>query len=171
MYCKIAGSKSLLKIFAEDKKKWIVQAYGRNISPTKVQSDFFQHYQIPKGRIRVQYKLTQFLRVNQRFEKTSSVSPTAPRQRSKKIVEEVSNLLEEDSNLTIRKATPQLSLSNMTLWRILRYDIKAKFYHPTTVQPLTAFHIQQRLEFSNWFLAQEEGFEQRLVWTDETLFV
>ena len=59
----------------------------------------------------------------------------------------------------------------MTLKRILRYDIKAKFYHPTTVQPLTAFHIQQRLEFNNWFLAQEEGFEQRVMWTDEKFFV
>ena len=84
--------------------------------------------------------------------------------RTTEIVEEVSNLLGEDSILTIRKADSQLSLSTKTLWT-------AKFYHPTTVQPLTAFHIQQRLEFSCWFLAQEEGFEQGVVWTDENFFV
>ena len=106
--------------------------------------------------------MTQFLRDYQHFKKTSSVSAKQHQgkeaKRTAEIVEEVSNLLEEDSNLTIRKAAAQLSLSTMTLWRILRYDIKAKFYHPTTGQPLTAFHIQQRLEFSNWFLVQEEGF-------------
>ena len=99
MYCKVDGSNSLLKRLTEDQKKWIVRAYDKNISPTKVRGEFFQHYQILKGMIRAKYKLTQFLRVNQRFEKTSSVSAKAPRQRNKTrrrsdIVEEVSNLLE-----------------------------------------------------------------------------
>ena len=98
-------SNSFLKMLTEDEKKWIVRAYGRNISPTKVWSEFFHHYQIPKGRIRAQYKLTQFLRNNQRFGKASSVSVTAPRQRSKtkRTAEIVEKMSPEDSNLTISK--------------------------------------------------------------------
>ena len=40
-----------------------------------------------------------------------------------------------------------------------------------TVNMLTEKNKEDRMAFSNWFLAQERGFEQRVVWSDEKWFL
>ena len=56
-------------------------------------------------------------------------------------------------------------------WKILRWDMKAKFCRVTLVQKLSDDHKQQRRNFCEWLLAQDEDFVRRVIWTDENLFV
>ena len=49
--------------------------------------------------------------------------------------------------------------------------LKAKFYRPSTVQPLTQDHMNQRKVFCNWLLDKPEDFVQKIIWTDEKIFV
>ena len=56
------------KTFTAAEKKFIVKAFGRNPSPTKVRHDFLKQYGIVKGQPMAKYKLHQFIRVNQEFE-------------------------------------------------------------------------------------------------------
>ena len=62
-----------LKMFTEDQKKFIVKAFGRNSSPSKVKQEFFREYKIERGRPTVKYWLYQFSRVNKELEKRGSV--------------------------------------------------------------------------------------------------
>ena len=50
-------------MFTEDQKKFIVKAFGRNPSPTKVKQEFLREYKIEKGRPTAKYELYQFSRV------------------------------------------------------------------------------------------------------------
>ena len=45
---------SSLKMFTNDQKKFIVKAFGRNPSPTKVRRDFPLHFKI-EGRAKLKY--------------------------------------------------------------------------------------------------------------------
>ena len=49
--------------------------------------------------------------------------------------------------------------------------MKAKFYRVNPVQKLSDDHKQQRRHFCEWLLTQDEDFVQRVIWTDEKLFV
>ena len=59
--------------FNEEMKKFIVKAFGKNNSPTKVRLEFLHHYEIKNGRKRSEFKLYDFIRVNKQFEKSGSV--------------------------------------------------------------------------------------------------
>ena len=60
-------------MFTEDQKKFIVTAFGRNPSPTKVKQEFLREYKIDKSRTAVIYKFYQFSRANKEFKKRGSV--------------------------------------------------------------------------------------------------
>ena len=80
-------------------------------------------------------------------------------------------MLNDKQQFSVRNTAPQLTLSPTTVWRILRYDTKAKFYRPSTVQLLTEDHKEQRKIFCNWLLQQPDDFVQQVIWTDEKIFV
>ena len=167
------NTNSSLKMFTIDQKKFIVRAFGRNRSPTKVRREFLLHFKI-KGRAKLTYTRRDFINVNEKFEKCGSVTPQRLRPKTKRTaasMEQVENVFAEDTSLSLRKAAPNVGVSMCTLWRILRWDIKAKFYRITPVQKLTDDHKQQRRHFCEWLLAQDEDFVQRVIWTDEKLFV
>ena len=86
-------------------------------------------------------------------------------------VDKINKMLDEKKPLSISKLAPKLSLSPTTVWKILRYDLKAKFYRPSTVQPLTEAHMEQKKIFCTWFLEQPAGLVQNVIWTDEKIFV
>ena len=73
--------------------------------------------------------------------------------------------------MSIRKTAPLLGLRPTSLWKVLQYDINAKFYRPTSVQPLTPAHMEQRRIFCQWILEQPEEFVQSVIWTDKKFFV
>ena len=56
------------------------------------------------------------------------------------------------------------------MWRLVRHDLKKRFYHQTSVQPLTDAHKAQRSKFCQWILEQPSELVERIVWTDEKFF-
>jgi hypothetical protein len=162
-------------MFSLEEKTFIVRAFSKNPSPTKVRRDFLRHYNVQKGRKQAHYKLKQFIRVNEEFEKSGSVVKKPKNRpctkRTAENLNELMNMMAEGDQLSLRQAAPNLSVSATTAWRMLRYDAKAKFYRITSVQPLTEAHKEQRRQFCEWLLEQEEDFVQRVIWTDEKFFV
>lgn len=162
-------------MFSIEEKIFIVRAFGKNSSPTKVRRDFLRHYNVQKGRKQTHYKLEQFIRVKEEFEKSGSVVKKAKNRpctkRTAENLNELKNMMDEGSLVSLRQAAPNLSVSVATAWRMLKYDAKAKFYRTTSVQPLTEAHKEQRRQFCEWLLEQEEDFVQMVIWTDEKFFV
>ena len=58
-----------------------------------------------------------------------------------------------------------------TIWRILKKHLKWKPYRLVKVNRLTERNKEDRLHFCRWFLNQEEGFEQKVIWSDEKWFL
>ena len=56
------------------------------------------------------------------------------------------------------------SLQVSTIWKILRKGLKLKVYQPLKV------NSTDHLEFEMWFLQQPEGFELKVIWSDEKWF-
>ena len=87
-------------MLTEDQKKFIVRAFGRNTSPTKVRQEFLKHFNIKKGRPTARYKLYQFTRLNQHFETYGSIADKSPKKvktkRTNEKIEEVENFLAEN---------------------------------------------------------------------------
>ena len=138
-------------MFTEDQKKFIVKAFGRNPTPTKVKQEFLREYKNETGCPAIKYKLYQFSRVNKEFEKWGSVvckqmvAKKTRRAESKK--EEVERLFAEDPFLSLRQAAPNVSVCMSTLHKILKYDMKHKFHRITSVQRLQETHKEQRCQF------------------------
>ena len=161
--------------FNEEQRKFIVKSFARNNSATLVRRDYLLQYKISDGKERSKYAINDFIRVNNHFDRTGTVH-SGPWQRpkpkrSQENVEKINEMLQQTEQLSVRKIAPQLQLSPTTVWRILRYDSKAKFYRPSTVQPLTQDHMNQRKVFCNWLLDKPEDFVQKIIWTDEKIFV
>ena len=57
------------------------------------------------------------------------------------------------------------------LYKILKYVMKHKFYRVTSVKRLQETHKEQRRQFCQWLLDQDEDLVQRVIWTDEKIFV
>ena len=160
--------------FSVEQKKFIVKSFARNNSATQVRREFLLANQI-HGRKRDHYLLKDFSRVNDHFEKDGSILKTpVKRQKTKRThenLQKIQEMLEEKVQFSVRNVAPKLSLSTSTVWRLLRYDSKAKFYRPSTVQPLTEDHMEQRRKFCSWLLQQPADFTKNVVWTDEKIFV
>ena len=87
-------------------------------------------------------------------------------------MEEVERHFAEHPSLSLRQAVPNVSVSMSTLHKILKYDMKYKFYCITSVQRLQDTHKeQQRRQFCRWLPDQDEDRVQKVIWTDEKIFV
>ena len=85
-------------------------------------------------------------------------------------IKRVDDYFTADTKSSIRTASFDLGLPFGTIWSILRRELKWKAYRPTRVNRLTPKNKQDRLTFSHWLLAQPEGFEQKVIWSDEKWF-
>ena len=180
-------------MFSKEQKIFIVQAFGRHSSPTKVRQEFLKHYAIKKGRPTSMYRLNQFINVRQHFLQSGSITPTPTKRgktkRTDAGIEEVRSLVSENRVASLRKIAPHSSSSKTTIWKILRYDLKFKFYQITSVQPLkdtlsytvSKIHCQrytvrytvdkqQRRQSCEWLLSQSEEIVQKIIWMDEKFF-
>ena len=72
---------------------------------------------------------------------------------------------------SIRTASDDLNLSFHTIWFILRKCLHWRAYRPHKVNRLTERNKEDRLTFAHWLLAQPEGFEQKICFSDEKWFV
>ena len=137
--------------FNEEEKKFIIRSFARNSSAEHVRREFFKAFKIQRGRKRSHYQGKDFVRVNEHFEKNGPINKTPikrpKRKRSDENVGKIKEMLEENKSLSIRQWSPQVSLSATTVWRILRFDLSAKFYRPSTIQALSESHVEQRKNF------------------------
>ena len=92
--------------------------------------------------------------------------------RSLEKFKEVRTTVYENSLRSIIKSKPLFDVSQTTLYRILKDDLKYRFYHVKSAQPLTNAHKKQRTEFCRWLLEQRnsERFVKNVIWTDEKYF-
>ena len=131
--------------FNEEMKKFTVKAVKRNNSPTIVRIEFLHHYEIENGRKYSEFKLYDFIRVNQQFEKSGSLLKTLQkRSRAKRSAENLEKLQEGltgEESFSVRKAVLKISITPTTVWKMLRCDCKAKFCRQSAVQPLTEAHM------------------------------
>ena len=141
--------------FAAEQKKFIVKSFARNTFATQVRREFLLANEI-QGRKRDQYHLKDFSRVNDQFEKNGSILKTPVKhtksKRTNENLQKIQDVLKKKVQFSVRNVAPKLSLSTSTVWRLLRYDSKAKFYRPSTVQPLTEADMDQRRKFCSWLL-------------------
>ena len=161
--------------FNEEEKKFIIRSFARNISAEHVRREFFKAFKILGGRKKSHYKRIDFARINEHFEKNGSIKRSpykrANMKRTNENVGKINEMLEENTSLSLRQWSPQVSLSATTVWRILRFDLSTKFYRPSTVQSLSESHVEQRKIFCTWLLQQPASFVQKVIWTDEKIFV
>ena len=59
----------------------------------------------------------------------------------------------------------------MTVWRILRHSLNFFPYKINLTTELTDKHKQIRLEYSTWLLSMPQNFPDRVIWSDEKLFL
>ena len=149
-----------MRNFNEEQRKFIVRIFAIQSSATQIRREFLHHYGIKGGRKRSQFTAKDFESVNHHFDITGSVHETLPPPQKKRLrtkrtrenAEKLKVMLNDKQQFSVRTIAPQLTLSHTTVRRILRYDTKTKFYRPSTVQPLTEDHKEQRRIFCNWLL-------------------
>ena len=78
--------------------------------------------------------------------------------------------MESKPRISIREISAELEISQTSVWRLLRINLKMYPYKPKNVQPLTARHKTDRVSFSQWITQQPEGFTDKVIWSDEKLW-
>ena len=90
--------------------------------------------------------------------------------RTEAVIQKVKSFFQETPSCSLRKASQQISPTTTTLWRIVRHDLRFRFYNYTSVQPLTNAHKAQKKHFCQWILQQPSNIVDRIIWTDENFF-
>lgn len=75
-----------------------------------------------------------------------------PSKRTHEVVEEATQIMENDPQTSLRQLSQQINLSMGTCHRLLRKDANLYPYRFTSVQELLPLDIPQRLNFCQWFL-------------------
>jgi hypothetical protein len=91
-------------------------------------------------------------------------------ERVKEIVGEAS---EEQRPSSSYRIAAQVGVSQSTVWRILRKDLKLKPYHIKLVHKLNEDDFDRRVEFSEILLdrhSSDDSILDRIIWTDEATF-
>ena len=73
-------------------------------------------------------------------------------------MEQMEKIYAEDPSLSLPKTAPIVGASGCTLWKILRWDMKAKFTELPRCKKITDDYKRQRRHFCEWFLSQYEDF-------------
>ena len=160
-------------MFSIEQKKFIVKAFARYQSAATVRREFIWHYKI-KGRATKKFKLVLFARIRDQFDNDGTVlRKSTPRKKTKRTDQAkdlVKACLEETSTSSLRRVAQETSIKYTTLRKIVKEDLNLKFYHYSSVQPLSETHKSQRIQFCNWLLEQPDNFVQQVIWTDEKTF-
>ena len=65
----------------------------------------------------------------------------------------------------------KLDLTYSAVWRILRNTLNFFPYKINLTTELTEQHKQTRVQYSNWLLLKSETFPDRVIWTDEKVYL
>ena len=160
-------------MFSLLENKWITLQYAKTPSPSTVRREFIHDFKIG-GRAAKSYQLIQLTRVLDHFNETGSIHKKkqmkTKQKRTEAVIQEVKSFFEETPSCSLRKASQQISPTKTTLWRIVRHDLRFRFYHYTSVQPLTDAHKAQRRQYCQWIMQQPSNIVDRIIWTDEKFF-
>ena len=82
----------------------------------------------------------------------------------------VRELIDNNPSISIRNLLVLLDMSILTVWRILRKELKMFPYKPKNIQHLTQVHKDGRIAFCRWISAQSQEFAAPVLWSDEKLW-
>ena len=161
------------KSFLNLRKKWIILQFAKIPSPSTVRRECILHCKI-SGKGAKSYQLIQFTRVIDHFSETSSETQEKTSEYNSKKNRSSDSGGEEflwrNSQLLTQKSFSADFTHQTTLWKIVRHGLWFRFYHYTSVQPLTDAHKAQRRQFCQWILQQPSSIVDRIIWTDEKFF-
>ena len=161
--------------FSKAQEVWIVQR-SAFLTPSQLRRAFITEFLGAENHKKAPKRYA-FSRLVQRFSETGGVTGrsktdedrrTAVTEENIKIVEDY---FTENEKKSIREASDDLGLTFSTIWTILRKSLKWKAYKPLKVNRLTENNKSDRVAFAHWLLSQPEGFEQKVIWSDEKWFV
>ena len=159
--------------FLRMKTKRIVLEFAKTPLAASVRRVFIAIFKI-KVKATVRYWHVLFTRIRDHFEKFSSVHVTKWKEMKTKMteatVDEVKKFLQENPTCSLRKAVQTILPTKTTMWRVVSYHLKLRFYHCTSVQLLTDAHKAQRRKFCQWVREQPSEFVEKVVGTDEKFF-
>ena len=158
--------------FKKERETWIVRNAGSKPIET-LRREYITHFKITnKHKVP---RADKFKRIVDRFDQTGGVTLLCREPiflgRTKENIDKVEAFFEEDQQRSIRQATRELNLAFGTIWNILRKDLHWKPYRFKRVQKLSPKNKESRVTFCNWVLAKEEGWERRIIFSDEKFFV
>ena len=158
--------------FQKNEEVWIIRNAGKK-SLTQVRRDFIVHFgktdrkKVPNRRA--------FARLVKRFDTTGGVTASSkeptPWVRTPENIKKVADYFEEDYRRSIRQGMRALDLPFKTIWTILRKDLRWKPFRFKRVQKLSPANKEARVDFATWVLAREEGWERKVIFSDEKFFV
>jgi len=143
------------------------KADGSSAAARRMYSEKFPRRPLPNERV--------FVSTFSRLRQTGSVlKPTGGRTSglSRRVEEEVLNLVEENPTTSVRKLSRLTPPSKSTIHRIIKKH-QLHPYHYTPVQALHDGDFQRRLDFCEEIMekdAQDEHFLKRILWSDESTF-
>ena len=158
--------------FNPDEEIWIIQHSGSR-TPTELRRDFIVHFKIT-NKHKVPGRIA-FDRLVKRFQRTGCVIGQnlgrSPFVCTPENIDAVQNFFEANPTTSIKTAARELDLSVGTTWFIIRKSLKWKPYRYKRVNRLTPQNEENRLAFCNWILSKEIGFERKIIFSDEKIFV
>lgn len=157
--------------FSNEQASWVVLKFGELKSVLEVRRAFRREFFPNEPRYVPQLKT--FRRLIQRFQGTGAtrpITPPGPPEVSEEEVRRVRSFFEDDPDAHVRQAAVSLGISFGKVWRILRKKLKWRPYRLHFGTVLSPSNRESRLAACTFWLQQEEGWFDRIIWTDEKWF-
>ena len=158
--------------YSKEERTRILQTYIRRMSITEVQRDYRIHFET-----RISPSKNTIKSLYRKFAYTGNVNnkPRSGRKRSirtEDVIEKVALSVTDNLNTSTRKRASQLTISQSTICRILKKDLKLKPYKIQLTQQLLPNDHHQRLEYSESFLrlCEDVTFFENIIFSDEAHF-
>ena len=158
--------------YSKEERTRILQTYIRTMSITEAQRDYRIHFQT-----RISPSKNTIKSLYQKFADIGNVNdkPGSGRKRSirtEDVIERVAVSITDNPKTSTRKRASQLNISQTTLCRILKKDLKLKPYKIQLTQQLLPNDPHQRLEYSESFLSlcEDAIFIENVIFSDEAHF-
>ena len=158
--------------YSKEKRTRILQTYIRTMSITEAQRDYRIHFET-----RISPSKNTIKSLYRKFADTGNVNdkPRSGRKRSirtEDVIERVAVSITDNPKTSTRKRASQLTISQSTLCRILKKDLKLKPYKIQLTQQLLPNDHHQRLGYSESFLrlCEDATFIENIIFSDEAHF-
>ena len=162
--------------FTKQQEAWVILQYGALSNCLAVRRKFRVHYKLSPFMVP---RINAFRRLVSRvLESNGQVRPKAPAGRSpltEELVQRVKDFLlpytQNEQAVSLTTMATSLNISVTTAWRVVRKKLGWYPFKPRKVIPLTQAHKASRVTFCDWLLQHPEGFEDKVMWSDEKWFM